>query len=99
MFLSPTDEEDGEGDEKQEDMGDQVDGVHEAAIVEDAMRHAVGVVTLFTAAERQGHATTLLLHTRLDSISEQNAHKSISVLIRRANNDVNILCFSMMSEV
>lgn len=82
-------------------MGHQVEGVHEAAIVEDAIRHAVGVVIYFTAAERQGHAAALLLllHTRHDSISEQNAHKSVSVLTRRASNTVNNLCFSVMSEV
>lgn len=100
LFLSPTDEENGESDEKQEDMGHQVEGVHEAAIVEDTLRHAVGVVTFFTAAERQGHAAALLLlHTRLDSISEQNAHKSISALIRRVSNNVNNLCSSVMSEL
>lgn len=47
----PTDEEDGEGDEEQEDVRHQVEGIHEAAVVEHAQRHAVGVVTLLAAAE------------------------------------------------
>lgn len=55
----PTDEEDGEGDEEQEDVGHQVEGVHEAAVVEHAQRHAVGAVALL-AAERQGHAAARL---------------------------------------
>lgn len=52
-----TDEEDGEGDEEQEDMRNQVESVHEAAIVEHALCHVVGTGFVFTAAERQGHAT------------------------------------------
>jgi len=52
---SPTDEEDGEGDEEQEDVGHQVEGVHEAAIVEHAALHAVGVERLVVSAEREGH--------------------------------------------
>lgn len=63
--MPPTDEEDGEGDEEQEDVGHQVKGVHEAAVVEHAQRHAVGVVALLAAAERQGHAAlcTAAAHT------------------------------------
>lgn len=68
QFPSPTDEEDGEGDEEQKDMGDQVESVHEAAIVQHALLHAVGIDTLVVAAKRQGHATTQLLHASLESI-------------------------------
>lgn len=70
-FPSPTDEEDGEGDEEQEDMGNQVESVHEAAIVQHARVHAVGVDTRVVAAKRQGHATAArLLHASLESICE-----------------------------
>lgn len=55
---SPTDEEDGEGDEEQEDVGHQIESVHEAAIVQDALVHAVGIDTCFVATKRQGHAPT-----------------------------------------
>lgn len=71
---SPTDEEDGEGNEEQEDMGNQVESVHETAIVQHALLHAVGIDTFVIAAKRQGHATTQLLHTSLESISE-NMHR------------------------
>lgn len=78
QFLSPTDEEDGEGDEEQEDMGNQVERVHEAAIVQHALLHAVGIGTVVDATKRQGHANTAqLLHTSLESICE---NKNISSL-------------------
>lgn len=64
----PTDEEDGEGDEEQEDMGHQVKSVHEAAIVEHSVCHAVGIDTVIIATKRQGHATGRLLQTSLESI-------------------------------
>lgn len=48
---SPTDEEDGEGDEEQENMGNQVESVHEAAIVQHALRHTVGVDSVVAAAK------------------------------------------------
>lgn len=50
-------------------MGDQVESVDEAAIVEHPIVHAVGVEILVVAAERKGHATTgRLLHTGLESV-------------------------------
>lgn len=70
QIPSPTYEEDREGDKEQEDMGNQVESVHEAAIVQHAIRHTVGIATIVAAAKRQGHATTQLLHARLDSIWE-----------------------------
>lgn len=50
-----TDEEDGEGDEKQEDVRHHVERVHEAAVVEDALVHPVGGRVILIAAEGQGH--------------------------------------------
>lgn len=50
-----TDEEDGEGDEEQEDVGHHVERVHEAAVVEDALIHPVGGRVVLAAAEGQGH--------------------------------------------
>lgn len=50
-----TDEEDGEGDEEQEDVRHHVERVHEAAVVEDALVHPVGVRVVLAAAEGQGH--------------------------------------------
>ena len=57
---SRTDEEDGEGDEEQEDMGHKVQGVDEAAIVEHTSIHAVRVIHLVNPTEWQGHATCLI---------------------------------------
>lgn len=57
ILYSPTDEEYGEGDEEQEDVRNQVEGVHETAVVQHALLHAVGVDTLVVAAEREGHAS------------------------------------------
>ena len=68
---SPTDEEDREGDEEQEDVGNEVESVHEAAIVQDAIRHVVGIEMVVIAAKRQGHATTHLLHTSLESVCKK----------------------------
>ena len=68
---SPTDEEDREGDEEQEDVGNKVESVHEAAIVQDAIRHVVGIEMVVIAAKRQGHATTHLLHTSLESVCKK----------------------------
>lgn len=65
---SPTDEEDGEGDEEQENVGNQVESVHEAAIVQHALRHTVGVDSVVAAAKGQGHAATVLVHAHLESI-------------------------------
>lgn len=72
LSPQPTNEEDGEGDEEQEDVGDQVEGVHEAAIVEHALLHAVGVDASVVdasvvAAKRQGHAPDRPLHPSLGS--------------------------------
>lgn len=76
---SPTDEEDGEGDEEQEDVGHQVESVHEAAIVQRAVFHAVGIVV---AAKRQGHATGRRLHTGLGvSLKKNTSYCVIIVLI------------------
>jgi len=57
---SRTDEQDGEGDEEEEDVGHQVEGVHEAAVVEHAPLHAVGILPRVIAAEGQGHAHRLI---------------------------------------
>ena len=56
--LFPTNEKDGEGDEEQEDMGNQVEGVHEASIVQHTILHTVGIEILVVATKRQGHATS-----------------------------------------
>lgn len=50
-----TDKQDGEGDEEQEDMRHQVEGVHEAAVVQHAVVHAVAALVHVIAAKRQGH--------------------------------------------
>lgn len=42
-------------------MGNQVERVHEAAVVEHVIRHVVANGTIFTAAER--HVTGQQLHT------------------------------------
>lgn len=68
QFSSRTNEEDGEGDEEQKDMRNQVESVHEAAIVQHAVLHAVGIGAVLVAAKRRGHATTQLPHVRLGSI-------------------------------
>lgn len=81
----PTDEEDGEGDEEQEDMGNQVESVHEAAIVQHAHLHAVGIDTLVVAAKRQGHATTRLLHTSLESICDNKTTREEKLEITNQN--------------
>lgn len=52
----PTDEEDGEGDEEQEHMRNEVEGVHEAAVVQHALLHAVGTDVLVVATKGKGHA-------------------------------------------
>lgn len=36
-------------------MWDEVEGVHEAAIIQDSIVHAVGILTLVVPTERQGH--------------------------------------------
>lgn len=82
QFPSPTDEEDGEGDEEQEDVGNEVESVHEAAIVQHAVRHVVGIEMVVIAAKRQGHATTRLLHTSLESVCEnKNTHVSLNCIV------------------
>lgn len=43
-----TNEEDGEGDEEQEDMRNQVESIHEAGIVQHAICHTVGVAFVAT---------------------------------------------------
>lgn len=88
-FLSRTDEEDGEGDEEQEDMGDQVESVHEAAIVQHAAVHAVGISTVVVAAKRQGHATARPLHASLKSICKKTQTSS-----SRDGNQTQIFGFS-----
>lgn len=55
--LSHTNEEDREGDEEQEDMGNQDKSVHEAAIVQHAICHTVSIGAVLAAAKGQGHAT------------------------------------------
>lgn len=70
FFPSLTDEEDGEGDEEQEDMGNQIESVHKTAIVQHTLLHAVGLDTVI-AAKRQGHATTQVLHASLESICKK----------------------------
>lgn len=54
--MTLTDEEYGKGDEEQEDVWHQREGVQEAAVVEDAGVHVVRGRVVFVAAERQGHA-------------------------------------------
>lgn len=52
-------------------MGDQVESVNEAAIVQHTALHAVGVgvvVVVVVAAERQGHAPARLLHASHETI-------------------------------
>lgn len=68
-FPSLTDEEDGEGDKEQEDMGNQIESVHKTAIVQHTLLHAVGTGTVI-AAKWQGHATVQVLHTSLELICE-----------------------------
>lgn len=63
-------------------MGNQVESVHEAAIVEYVARHTVANGTIFTAAERQGHATAEQLHTHTHTPavklekSDEHKHRS-----------------------
>lgn len=38
-------------------MRDEVEGVHEAAIVQDSIVHTVGITTPVVPTERQGHVT------------------------------------------
>lgn len=71
---SLTDEEDREGDEEQEDVGNEVESVHEAAIVQDAIRHVVGIEMVVIAAKRQGHATTHLQKNK-------NTHMSTNCIV------------------
>lgn len=71
-LSSRTNEEDGEGDEEQKDMRNQVKSVHKAAVVQHAVLHAVG--TVLVAAERQGHVIARLLHALLGSIWEDKTH-------------------------
>lgn len=54
-LTAPPYEEDGEGDEEQEYMGHHVQGVHEAAVVQDAVVDVVGAGAVVAAAEGQGH--------------------------------------------
>ena len=58
LFYVRTDEEDGKGDEEEEDVGDQIEGVHEAAVVQDAQPHAVGVALVASA---EGHGARAML--------------------------------------
>lgn len=64
-LTSPSDEEDGEGDEEQEDVRHHVERVHEAAVVEHAVVHVVGGGVALVAAESQGHGGTLRAARRL----------------------------------
>lgn len=43
-----TNEEDGEGDEEQEDMRNQVESIHEARIIQHAIFHTVGSAVVAT---------------------------------------------------
>ncbi len=54
-----TNEQDGEGDEEKKNMRDEVEGVHEAAIVQDSIVHTVGIFPSVVPTERQGHVTWL----------------------------------------
>lgn len=56
-LTAPTNKEDGERDEEQEDMWNQVESINEAAIVEHAIVHTVGIYRLFVATKSQGHST------------------------------------------
>lgn len=55
MSETLTNEEDGKGDEKQEDMGHNSEGIKKASIVEHATIHIVGNRVVLTATEGQGH--------------------------------------------
>lgn len=50
-----TDEEDGEGDEEEKDMWHHIEGVQEAAIVQDPRVHVVGHRVVLVPTESQGH--------------------------------------------
>lgn len=71
-----TNEEDGEGDEEQEDMRNQVESIHEAGIVQYALCHTVGVA--FVATKWQGPATIRLLHMSPESVWENKARYQLT---------------------
>jgi len=52
-----TNEEDREGNEEKKYMWDEVEGVDEAAVVQDSIVHTVGITTPVIPTERQGHVT------------------------------------------
>lgn len=55
MSETLTNEEDGEGDEEQENMGHHSEGIEKASIVEHTTVHIVGNGVILTATEGQGH--------------------------------------------
>lgn len=63
-----TNEKDGKGNEEQENMGNQVEGVHEAAIVQHVTLDFIGREILVAATKRPLHATSLQIHTNLESL-------------------------------
>jgi hypothetical protein len=77
MHGPRTNEEDREGDEEQEDVRDQVEGVHEAAIVQHPRIHTVGILGHIVATERQASHATLLVQRSLGGGSKpQNCQSS-----------------------
>lgn len=50
-----TDEEDGEGDEEEKDVWHHIEGVQEAAVVQNPRVHVVGHRVILVPTERQGH--------------------------------------------
>lgn len=63
-----TNEKNGKGNEEQEHMGNQVKGIHEAAIVQHVTLDFIGREILVAATERPLHATSLQIHTNLESL-------------------------------
>ena len=77
MHGPRTNEEDREGDEQQEDVRDQVEGVHEAAIVQHPRIHTVGILGHIVATERQAsHATLLVQRSLWGGPKPQNCQSS-----------------------
>lgn len=66
-----TNEEDGEGNEEQEDMRNQVESIHEARIVQHAIFHTVGSAVV--ATKWQGPSAIQLLHMSPESVWKNKA--------------------------
>lgn len=60
VLLKHTNKQDGEGDEEQEDMRNQVESIHKAAIIQHAIIYTVGVCNVLVSAKCQGHSTEQL---------------------------------------